>query len=72
MDEVIGIQTKRRKRFADLYGTVTLAERADGYFYVEQPRDAEEPYDEKDERIAFSRETAEKLHAQIGAWLKSS
>ncbi len=60
---------KRRKKIPDLYGTVTVAERDDGYFYVAQPRDPED-WDEKDDRIAFSRETAEKLHTELGAWLR--
>ena len=69
MDEGVGL--KNKTRVPDLYGTVTLAERNDGYFYVSQPRDPED-WDEKDDRIAFSRETAAKLHAELGAWLKSS
>lgn len=63
-----GVKLRRKTRFADLYGTITLAERSDGYFYVAQPRDPED-HNEKDEVIAFGREAAEKLHAELGKWL---
>lgn len=60
---------KREHKVADLYGTVRVVERGDGYFFIEQPRDDEDPFDETFERIAISRETMEKLHAKIGEWL---
>lgn len=63
-----GVSIRRKERFADLYGTVTLAERADGYYYLAQPRDPEF-YDEKDEMIAFGREAAEKLYTALHKWL---
>lgn len=65
-----GVALRHKERIADLYGTVTLAERADGYFYLAQPRDPDD-YDEKDEVIAFGREAAVKLHAALGKWLST-
>lgn len=62
------VKLKGKALLPDLYGTVTIAERADGYFYISQPRDPED-WDETDDHIAFSRETAEKLHAKLSAWL---
>lgn len=55
----------------DMYGMVTVVERADGYFSISQPRDEDDPdaVDEMDDRITFSRTTAAKLHAKLGAWL---
>lgn len=63
-----GVLLRRKARFADLYGTVTLAERIDGFFYISQPRDPND-HDEVDEVVAFGREAAEKLYAELGRCL---
>lgn len=64
------IGTKRRKSLGDdTYGRITVAERDDGYFYLRQKREDNEPVDMDADCVAMSRETMVRLHALLGTWL---